>query len=212
MTDKKNQTYNSPVIEFSSVGFEYSEQSNVFMELNFKVLPGENLFIHGPSGCGKTTLLNLCGGILLPQKGGIQVMGTETSSLNSRKRDLFRCDHIGYLFQIFNLIPYLSVLDNVLLPLHFSKLRRSRIQGPPFDVAMELLENLGLKSISNQKAQKLSIGQQQRVAAARAIIGSPDIILADEPTSALDSNSSDQLLELLLNQKTKKYFSSISQP
>ncbi len=164
---------------------------------------GERIFLHGPSGSGKSTLLGLLGGVLLPQTGSIHLLGTDIAALNGRARDRFRADHIGFLFQQFNLVPYLSVLDNVLLPCKFSSYRRERAQTDSenvFDVAKKLLAQLDLaESLWQRKASELSVGQQQRVAMARALIGQPEILIADEPTSALDAERQIAFLELLLN-------------
>ena len=163
-----SQNLKSPLIEFSSVSFHYKTQSNVLSDLSFSVQPGETLFVQGPSGCGKTTLLNLCGAILLPTKGSVKIWGKESKLLSPKKRDTFRGEHIGYLFQIFNLVPYLSVLDNVTLPLQFSKTRRLRMDAPANEVGADLLNKLGISHLSDKKAKDLSIGQQQRVAASQS--------------------------------------------
>lgn len=168
---------------------------------HLEVQSGEHVFLHGPSGSGKSTLLSVIAGIISPQRGQVSVLNTQLSSLSTSQRDLFRADHIGFIFQQFNLIPYLSVIDNVLLPCQFSRQRRQHIQQSGLslrDTATHLLTQLNLTAKYWQEdITKLSIGQQQRVAAARALIGSPDIIIADEPTSALDENNQQQFLDLL---------------
>lgn len=161
---------------------------------------GQSLFVHGPSGSGKSTLLNLIGGVLVPQSGEIRLLGQAFSSLSSRQRDAFRADHIGFIFQQFNLIPYLSVLDNVLLPCRFSCLRASRAKamGNVRQVAEQLLEAVDISpALHGRQAACLSVGQQQRVAAARALLGAPELIIADEPTSALDSARQANFMQLL---------------
>ncbi len=163
---------------------------------------GARVFLHGPSGSGKSTLLGLLGGVLVPEQGSVTVLGQSLSALGSRARDRFRADHIGFLFQQFNLIPYLPVIDNVLLPCRFSHRRagRTAAQGEPVAVAQSLLEALDLSpSLWQRDAASLSVGQQQRVALARALIGSPDILIADEPTSALDADRQQAFLDLLLS-------------
>ena len=165
---------------------------------------GRTLFLHGPSGGGKSTLLGLLAGVLLPRAGSVSLMGTAWSSLSGARRDAFRADHVGYIFQQFNLLPYLSVLDNVLLPCRFSALRRTRAQGDGLSAtaaAQQLLRQVGLQpTLWSRPASQLSVGQQQRVAAARALIGRPEVVIADEPTSALDAALRDDFMDLLLGE------------
>lgn len=162
----------------------------------------EQVFISGPSGSGKSTLLGLIAGILTPQHGSINILGTTLSGLSASQRDAFRADHIGFIFQQFNLIPYLSMIDNVLLPCRFSALRRQRAtaDGHTLQAVCEtLLHTLDLSpDLWHTPVTRLSIGQQQRVAAARALIGKPEIIIADEPTSALDSDRQHAFLDLVM--------------
>lgn len=159
---------------------------------------GKSLFLHGPSGAGKSTLLNLIGGVLLPERGCIEVLGQPLGKLSAAGRDAFRADHLGFVFQQFNLLPWLSVLDNVLLPCRFSRRRADRA-GDPAAAARRLLAALDLDAaLAGVPAAELSVGQQQRVAAARALIGRPEILIADEPTSALDAARQDAFIDLLL--------------
>ena len=159
--------------------------------------PGEQVFLHGPSGSGKSTLLNLLAGVLVPQRGELRVLDTPFSSLHGAARDRFRADHIGLIFQQFNLIPYLSVLDNVMLPCRFSA-RRATLAGAPREAAGQLLTQVALHTaLWARPAPALSVGQQQRVAAARALIGRPELVIADEPTSALDAARQAAFLDLL---------------
>jgi putative ABC transport system ATP-binding protein len=170
---------------------------------SLQLLPGETVFLHGPSGSGKSTLLGLLGGVLLPQRGSVQLLDTDLTSLSGRARDRFRVDHIGFIFQQFNLIPHLPVLDNVLLPCRFSKRRFARAaqSGTVTEEAERLLDALGLgKAVLRRPVTELSVGQQQRVAAARALLGRPEILIADEPTSALDAERQADFLHLLLQQ------------
>jgi putative ABC transport system ATP-binding protein len=158
------------------------------------------LFLHGPSGSGKSTLLNLIGGVLLAARGSVSLLGQPLGELSASRRDAFRADHLGFIFQQFNLIPYLSVLDNVLLPCRFSARRAKRISEPGAE-ARRLLSALDLDpALLSRPAAELSVGQQQRVAAARALIGQPEILIADEPTSALDAERQSAFVELLLNE------------
>jgi len=166
------------------------------------VATGRTLFLHGPSGGGKSTLLGLLAGVLLPRSGSVSLLGTRWSDLSGARRDAFRADHVGYIFQQFNLLPYLSVLDNVLLPCRFSALRRERATldaGSPTASAQQLLQRVGLApALWARPAAQLSVGQQQRVAAARALIGRPEVLIADEPTSALDADRREGFMALLL--------------
>ncbi|WP_164962939.1 ABC transporter ATP-binding protein [Rubrivivax sp. JA1026] len=157
---------------------------------------GEAVFLHGPSGGGKSTLLGLLAGVLLPGDGRVEVLGQDWAALAAGRRDAFRADHVGYVFQQFNLLPYLSVLDNVRLPCRFSVRRRARTAAGD---AEALLERVGLPHEAwARPAAELSVGQQQRVAAARALIGRPELVICDEPTSALDTPLRDAFLDLLL--------------
>ncbi len=168
---------------------------------SFAVGTGEQVFLHGPSGSGKSTLLNLVAGVLAPQRGGVAVLGQPLGALSAAARDRYRVDHVGFIFQQFNLIPYLSVLDNVLLPCRFSRRRRERaIARSAFlrDEAERLLGSLDLApALWERPAATLSVGQQQRVAAARALAGRPELIVADEPTSSLDADRQAAFLDLL---------------
>lgn len=189
-------------IALHDVRFTWPGQARPTVDIaSFTVNPQEHLFISGPSGSGKSTLLGLIAGILTPQHGSIDLLGTSLAALPATRRDIFRADHIGFIFQQFNLIPYLPVIDNVLLPCRFSALRRQRAtaDGQTLQaVARALLGQLDLdRTLWTTPVTQLSIGQQQRVAAARALIGKPDILIADEPTSALDSDRQQVFLDLL---------------
>jgi putative ABC transport system ATP-binding protein len=190
------------VINVENVSFSWPGQSAPTLQMDaFKVERQDQVFIAGPSGSGKSTLLALIGGIVVPQRGTIAILGTELHSISASARDQFRVDHIGFIFQQFNLIPYLSILDNVLLPCQFSRYRRQRAlaQGTTLRSAAEsLLRSLDLApALWSRPVTQLSIGQQQRVAAARALIGQPEIIVADEPTSALDADRQQRFLDLM---------------
>jgi putative ABC transport system ATP-binding protein len=161
--------------------------------------PGERLFLYGPSGCGKSTLLSAIAGVVEVPVGMVSVAGQDVGSLRGGERDRFRVDHTGLIFQVFNLVPWLSALENVLLPCRFSERRRQRVGGDPDQKARHLLSELGLDdpTLIAAPAGTLSVGQQQRVAAARALIGMPELVLADEPTSALDTDSRNSFVDLL---------------
>ena len=192
----------SALIQLSNLGFAWPGQPELLDIDSFTLQRGESLFLKGPSGSGKTTLLGLLGGVQKPNRGSIQLLDQDLSTLSASARDRFRVDHTGYIFQQFNLLPFLSVRENVELPCHFSKLRASRAvqrHGSVDNAAAVLLAHLGLDetSLLERRAGDLSIGQQQRVAAARALIGQPELVIADEPTSALDADAREAFLELL---------------
>jgi putative ABC transport system ATP-binding protein len=192
-----------PAIDVETVEFGWSGQARLLAIERFTVARGERVFLKGPSGSGKSTLLGLIGGVLTPQSGTVCLNGTRLNELDVSGRDRFRGEHIGFIFQMFNLIPYLNVRENVLLPLQFSPARRQRIAGVETGrEALRLIEALGLAGdgLLERPVTQLSIGQQQRVAAARALIGRPEIVVADEPTSALDTDTRATFLELLMNE------------
>jgi putative ABC transport system ATP-binding protein len=196
---------NSFALQVTDLTYTWKDQKKPTLEIpELNLDRGESLFIQGPSGSGKSTLLNLFSGVLSVQKGSIELLGSSFSTLNNEKRDEFRANHLGYIFQQFNLLPYLTVLENVLLPVKISKKRRggNRINLPELkDEAEHWLSQLKVpRSLYHEKITRLSIGQQQRVAAARAMIGSPEIIIADEPTSALDQNNIDNFMSVLVEQ------------
>lgn len=160
---------------------------------------GANVFLHGPSGCGKSTLLALLAGVLVARQGQVTLDGQDWAALSGGARDRRRAACVGLIFQQFNLLPYLSVLDNVLLPCRLCAARAARCAGPPAVAARQLLQRMALPAdLFSRRADTLSIGQQQRVAAARALIGSPPLVLADEPTSALDAALREDFMALLL--------------
>lgn len=192
----------STLIELTELGFAWPGQAELLDIPSFTLQQGESLFLKGPSGSGKTTLLGLLGGVQKPGRGRIRLLGTDLGSLSAGAREHFRVDHTGYIFQQFNLLPFLSVAENVALPCHFSQLRRQRAEqrhGSVRQAASALLSHLGLvdPALQARRADSLSIGQQQRVAAARALIGQPELVIADEPTSALDSDARAAFLQLL---------------
>lgn len=193
----------TPAIDLQAVEFTWKGQERLLHVERFIVERGERVFLKGPSGSGKSTLLGLIGGVLAPRSGSVSVIGTKLSSLDASGRDRFRGEHLGFVFQMFNLIPYLTVRENVLLPLQFSPARRQRMLGvAPGAEALRLLGALGLvgENLLERPVTQLSIGQQQRVAAARALIGRPDVVIADEPTSALDADTRTGFLSLLMSE------------
>jgi len=194
------------VVDLVDVRFSWSESANPIVAIDsLRVVRGESLLVRGPSGSGKSTLLSLLAGVLQAQSGSVNVLGRELSTIGGSARDHFRADHIGVIFQMFNLIPYLSVRENVALPCVFSARRRERCEQAGMSVAAaaaELLDHLdmGGDDILRREVTKLSVGQQQRVAAARSLIGSPELVLADEPTSSLDADRRTAFLDLLFRE------------
>lgn len=162
---------------------------------------GRSYFLHGPSGCGKSTLLGLMAGVLLTRQGRVALLGQDWAALPAGRRDRRRAELVGVIFQQFNLLGYLSCLDNVLLPCQLSAARAARCAGTPPDEARRLLQRMELPAeLWPRRADALSIGQQQRVAAARALIGRPALVIADEPTSALDEPLRDAFMALLMGE------------
>lgn len=191
----------TPAVTLRDLAFAWRPGDTLLLSIpEFSVAGGERLFLRGPSGSGKTTLLGLLGGVLVPQRGSVTVLGQTLSALSGPARDRFRADHVGYIFQMFNLLPYLSVLDNALLGLRFSRARRRRVAEPRAE-ARRLLAALELpETLLHRPVTELSVGQQQRVAAVRALAGSPGLVIADEPTSALDTTVRQRFLELLFRE------------
>ncbi|MFO1321494.1 MAG: ABC transporter ATP-binding protein [Burkholderiales bacterium] len=194
-----------PVVALSGVRFSWSGDRPAALSLDaLHLRRGEHVFVQGPSGSGKSTLLSLLAGIATPQAGTVSVLGQDLSRLSAAARDRFRVDHLGVIFQMFNLIPYLPVLENVALPCRFSPARRARAEAQAGSVeaaARRLLSALDLgDDVLGRPVTTLSVGQQQRVAAARSLIGNPALILADEPTSALDADRRDAFIDLLFRE------------
>ena len=189
-------------LRITDLVFRWPRQAQICLDIaRFELAAGERVFLHGASGSGKSSLLGLLGGVAMPQAGAIELLGTDITRLGGRARDRFRADHIGFLFQQFNLLPWLSALDNVLLPCTFSARRKLRAAPDPHTAATALLAQLDLDpTLWAKPAAELSVGQQQRVAAARALIGRPEILIADEPTSALDAERQQIFIDLLLRE------------
>ncbi|MEI7967558.1 MAG: ABC transporter ATP-binding protein [Betaproteobacteria bacterium] len=192
------------VVELNSVRFGWTPGGAPVLDIDaFCVGKGERIFLHGPSGSGKSTLLGLIAGVSIPESGEVRVLSAPLHGLSGAERDRFRADHLGVVFQLFNLIPYLSVLENVVLPCGFSRRRRERAGASRSvtDEARRLLRRLGMDdSLLARSVTTLSVGQQQRVAAARALIGAPELVVADEPTSALDAGRRAAFVDLLLEE------------
>ncbi len=185
-------------IHLQNVVFGYDRRSPVLHVEELVVQTGKRVFLYGPSGSGKTTLLGLITGILQPQMGSCKVLGQEMTKMSMSARDQLRGSEIGYIFQGLNLIPYLTVRQNVALPCHIHARRRKNIVAPTVAEEVErLIQRLELDTHLDRGVKKLSTGQQQRVAIARAIIGKPRLVIADEPTSSLDTDRQQAFLELL---------------
>ncbi|HEY2004326.1 MAG TPA: ABC transporter ATP-binding protein [Candidatus Saccharimonadia bacterium] len=191
------------VIELRGVGKTFTDRADptvALKDVNLVIKPGEFVSIIGPSGSGKSTLMNLIGLLDSPSEGQYLIDGTEVAGLNDRKLSHLRRDKIGFVFQSFNLLPRLSVVQNVELPLVYTgvspKQRRTR--------ALKLLDLVGLKDRAHYRPNQISGGQTQRVAIARALVNHPSLILADEPTGNLDTKSSKAIIDELrrLNRET----------
>ncbi len=184
--------------------FRWPGQTEDLLSIDdLRLSAGEHLFVRGASGSGKTTLLNMLAGVHAPTSGVVRLLGTDLAELSTSRRDQFRADHIGVIFQQFNLLPYLSTLENVTLACSFSDRKKARASenADPTATARELLKALNLgEPLHDAAVNKLSVGQQQRVAVARALIGGPEILIADEPTSALDANNRDRFMDLLFRE------------
>jgi putative ABC transport system ATP-binding protein len=188
-------------VEIDKLVFCYRPPKVVLKIDKLAIEKGEKVFLHGPSGSGKTTLLGILSGVLKANAGSAKILGQDLTRMSGPARDALRGAHIGYIFQMFNLIPYLNVLENMMLPCRISRERGQRLNGMPLEkAAEEMAERLGIGSIVFEKVTELSVGQQQRVATARALLGSPELIIADEPTSSLDEDHRQNFLDLLFTQ------------
>ncbi len=188
----------TPAVELSALRFSYKTGRDVLAIDSLRIDRGETVFLHGPSGSGKTTLLGLLAGVLQATSGSVRVLGEDFSAMSGGARDAFRARHLGYVFQMFNLIPYLPVRENILLPVRLEPARRARLAGRTLDDAVrDIASQLDIEQYLDSPIAELSVGQQQRVAAARALMGSPEVVIADEPTSALDTDRRERFLALL---------------
>ena len=198
------------MIELEEIEFRWRQSEPPVLNIpRLSIAASEKIFLQGPSGSGKTSLLSLLGGIVQPQRGRIRVLDQDLSELSAAGRDRFRADHVGIIFQVFNLVPYLSLVDNVGLPCLFSRQRHAKAcerHGSVKEVAAALLTALDvpLNSLAGVPVSELSTGQQQRVAVARALIGNPEIIIADEPTSALDEGNASLFMDLLFREISQR--------
>lgn len=194
------------IIDVNDLEFRWQPNAPTVLSIDtLQIAQGECLFIKGPSGSGKSTLLSLLAGVTTAAVGTVRVMDEALERFSSVQRDHFRADHIGYIFQMFNLIPYLSVVDNVVLPCRFSARRRANAikRGKGLEAeARRLLQHLDMDQpeLHRRAVTTLSVGQQQRVAAARALMGSPELLIADEPTSSLDADRRELFVKLLFSE------------
>jgi len=194
-------TSEDSILVLKDVRYQWPGRTGFSLDIvDFRLNRSESVLLLGESGSGKSTLLSLICGTITANSGTVQVAQADLAALSAAKRDQFRAEHIGLIFQQFNLLPYASVRDNILLPLQFAPRRRARVTDSA-DTARALCRDLGLPDEAfSAQAGTLSVGQQQRVAAARALIGAPPLIIADEPTSALDAATQATFLKLLFAQ------------
>ncbi|MHC5109400.1 MAG: ABC transporter ATP-binding protein [Planctomycetota bacterium] len=183
------------MIEISRVKFTYGREDFRLHIDDFAIAAGTKTALVGPSGSGKTTFLNLVSGIILPGAGGVCVDGLEVSSLNDTERRAFRITNIGFVFQDFELLEYLDVLDNILHPFRIN--RALCLMGEVRNRALQLVEETGLSGKLRRSPGQLSQGERQRVAICRALLTQPKMLLADEPTGNLDPRNKDRILDLL---------------
>ncbi len=192
------------IIDIQKLKFNYNPNQNILSIEELKIAEGEKVFLHGPSGLGKSTLLNIIAGVLKANSGEVKILGQNFNQTSQSLRDKIRGENIGYIFQNFNLIPYLNIKDNITLP---CRINPNRAQN--FDYVLqadEIIESLGLTEHVLKNVTDLSIGQQQRVAAARALIGNPKLVIADEPTSSLDEKNTEEFMKLLISECEKRKF------
>ncbi len=191
----------SALLNIEQLEFAWPGDARPTLQIDeLRLQAGEKVFLFGPSGSGKSTLLAVIGGLVRPQSGRVLFRDQDLTALRGARRDRVRAEHLGVIFQQFNLLPWLDLKANVVLPCRFSRARAARA-GNVGQAAETLLDAMGLPSaLWSRRADRISVGQQQRVAAARALIGRPALILADEPTSALDSDRRQDFLDLLFAQ------------
>jgi len=193
------------IVELKKVKYSWPGSNQPVIDIeHFSITKGDKIFLKGPSGTGKSTLLGLIAGINAPDSGELSVLNRSINQMSGSQKDHFRADHMGYIFQMFNLLPYLSVAENVCLPCHFSKRRKKKALEYSSSLDQEarrLLNDLQLgDELIHRPVADLSIGQQQRVAAARALIGQPELVIADEPSSALDTDARESFISLLFQE------------
>jgi|TARA_B110000438_G_scaffold41126_1_gene40997 putative ABC transport system ATP-binding protein len=185
------------LISVENLNYSLGNNTRFSLKINkFILQKSDSFLIYGDSGAGKSTFLNLLSGTLRPQEGAIKILGTNIVDSSSAVKDKIRGDHFGIVFQTFNLLPYITVKNNILLGKAYSNRKQLLSSNDEVKILMDKL-SLNYKDLVDRKAYELSIGQQQRVAVARALIGKPEIIIADEPTSALDQDNQKEFINLL---------------
>ncbi len=186
----------SAFIQVSNLQFSFPNTNKQLLNIaELSINRGEKIFLHGPSGCGKSTFLEIVSGVLSFNHGDVVIAKQSLVKMSPSQKDQFRSKNIGYIFQNFNLLPYLNIFENITLPLHLNG-KIKYINDIQTEVEA-ICKKLGISELLNQTVSQLSVGQQQRVAVARALISQPQLILADEPTSALDFDHRDKFLKLL---------------
>lgn len=184
------------ILNIEQLGKTYrsgTKEITVLEDISFSIEDGETFSIVGPSGSGKTTLLGLCAGLDQPDSGTVTLCGSELSSMNEDSRALLRNQNVGFVFQDFQLLPTLTALENVVVPLELQGVKKAAKTG------MELLDKVGLADRFHHYPSQLSGGEQQRVAVARAFSNNPSILFADEPTGNLDAATGEKIIDLLFN-------------
>jgi len=187
---------NKTILEVSNVTKKVTSpegELTIVNDISLSLEEGVFASILGPSGSGKTTLLAIMAGLDLPSSGSVKLLDKEITSLNEDKRAQIRSKDVGFVFQSFNLINYKSAVENVVLPLYYQGIKRKEREK----IALEYLDNVGLKNWASHLPSELSGGQKQRVAIARAMVSKPKVLLADEPTGALDSKTSSEVMSLI---------------
>ena len=185
------------LISVENLNYSLGNNTKFSLKINkFVLKKSDSFLIYGDSGAGKSTFLNLLSGTLRPQEGAINILGKNIVDSSSAVKDKIRGDHFGIVFQTFNLLPYITVKNNILLGKAYSNRKQLLSSNDEVKILMDKL-SLNYKDFVDRKAYELSIGQQQRVAVARALIGKPEIIIADEPTSALDQDNQKEFINLL---------------
>ena len=188
-------------LQIEDLKFGYTGSGGFHLRVPLLTLKaGTTCLLLGPSGSGKSTFLSLLAGVLTPERGRIALAGQDMSQLSGARMDKFRGTHIGFIYQTLNLIPWLSVRENIALGLAFAPQRRARLKASLRDTIADFMTQLDLDAgaLGEQPAGLLSLGQQQCVAAARALVGAPDLVLADEPSSALDDVNTEKFFDLLI--------------
>ena len=201
LVENGNREAGPMAVSVENMIFQYPSAKKPTIRIRkLNIATGEHVFLHGPSGCGKTTLLGLLAGILEPTAGSLFVLGQPFHSLKGSAKDRIRACKFGYIFQMFNLIPYLTAHENIALPCWLTPSRFPHGTKALEQEVFRLAQSLGIDDLLDRNVTELSVGQQQRVAAARSLIGSPELIVADEPTSALDTDHREAFLKALFDQ------------